>query len=364
MKKVLCLTVCLMLILAVVGCAPAAQPAPESAAPAAPEAPAEATAAAAPAAPEAPEKSASAEAPEEGKRPVVGFANIAETAPQHTIIKQSMERAAEAKGYDLVYMNNKLDGQVAVSNADAMLLRGIDVFIEFNVDASVAPTIMEKMNAANVPVIAVDIAHPGAVYFGANNYGVGPIVGEYTGNLSKEKWGGEPDALLVVEDPISGEAVLARTNNIIEGFRKVFPDFPDDKVFYVDGGQDTSTAQQRVADFLSAHPNFEKIAITPAHSTMRLGASAAVETANRQDQCLMVSQGEYDYIEYLQNTPEEPEWELYSASEVYNFKKYGDYCMDIVEKILNGEQLEEEYYPEHYIIDRKNVYTEFPEEFQ
>lgn len=355
MKKFVCLLVCLLLVaIAIAGCAAPTAPTPSESA--------------------APEKSTTAPAPTEAEKPavsaagdekvVVGFANIAETAPQHTIIKQSMERAAAEKGYELIYMNNKLDGQVAVSNADAMLLRGIDVFIEFNVDASVAPTIMEKMDAAGVPVIAVDIAHPGATYFGANNYGVGPIVGEYLGNLSKEKWGGEPEALLVIEDPISGEAVLARTNNIIDGFRNVFPDYPDDKVFYVDGGQDTSSAQQRVADFLSAHPDLKKIAIAPAHSTMRLGASAAVETANRQDQCLMVSQGEYDYIEYLQNTPEEPKWELYSASEVYNFKKYGDYCMDIVEKILNGENLEDEYYPEHYIIDRKNVYTEFPEEFQ
>lgn len=299
-----------------------------------------------------------------GDRPVIGFANIAETAPQHIIIKESMERAAAERGYELIYMNNKLDGQVAVSNADAMLLRGIDVFIEFNVDISVAPTIMEKMDAAGVPVIAVDIAHPGAVYFGADNYGVGPIVGEYLANACTDRWGGEPEALLVIEDPISGEAVLARTNNIIDGFREVYPDFPDDKVFYVDGGQDTSTCQTRVANFLSAHPDLTQIAIAPAHSTMRLGASAAVETANRQSQCIMVSQGEYDYIEYLQNTPEEPEDEMYVACEVYNFKKYGDYCMEIVDKMLAGETLEEEYYPEHYIIDRQNVKEEFPESFE
>ena len=236
-----------------------------------------------------------------GKRPVVGFCNIAETAPQHTIIKESMERAAAAKGYDLIYMNNRLDGQVAVANADAMLLRGIDVFIEFNVDASVAPVIMEKMNAAKVPVIAVDIGHPGAVYFGANNFGVGPIVGEYLGNVCREKWGGEPEAMLIIEDPMSGAAVLARTDNIPDGFRKIFPNFPNSKIFKIDGGIDTSTTQTRVANFLSANPNIQKLAIAPAHSTYRLGASAAVETANRQNQCIIVSQGEYDYLEYLKS---------------------------------------------------------------
>lgn len=301
---------------------------------------------------------------EEAKKPVIGFCNIAETAELHTVIKSSMERAAKEHGFELIYMNNKLEGQVAVSNADAMLERGIDVFIEFNVDASVAPTIMEKMDAAGVPVIAVDIAHPGAVYFGADNYGVGPIVGKYLGEQVQTEWKGEPDCLLVVEDSISGEAALARTTNIIEGFREIFPDFSDDKVFYIDGGQDTAESQEVVANFLAAHPNFTKMAVAPAHVTMTLGALAAIETANRQNQCILVSQGEYDYLEYLNSNPTEPEWEVFRASLIYNFKEYGDNCMNIAEKLLAGEEVEEEYYPEHYIIDRDNAKETFPEAFQ
>lgn len=305
----------------------------------------------------------SGEEVDEDDKTVVGFCNIAETAALHTVVKESMEAAAAEKGYDLIYMNNKLDGQIAVSNSDAMLLRGIDAFIEFNVDVSVAPTIMEKMDDANVPVVAVDIAHPGAVFFGANNYGVGPIVGEYLGGICKEEWTEEPDCLLVVEDVISGEVVLARTDNVIDGFRKVYPDFSDDKVFYIDGGADTSASQEVVANFLAAHPDFDQIAVAPAHVTMTLGALGAIETAGRQEQCLLVSQGEYDYLEYLQNNPEEPEWELFRGTLVYDFQNYGTYCMDIVEKLLNGEEVEEEYYPDHYIIDRSNAAEFFPDFF-
>ncbi|MEG1515047.1 MAG: sugar ABC transporter substrate-binding protein [Clostridia bacterium] len=293
----------------------------------------------------------------------VGFCNIAETAEQHYKIKENMEEAAAERGWDLIYMNNKLDGQTAVSNADAMLLRGIDYFIEFNVDISVAPTIMEKMNAAGVPVLAVDIEHEGAVYFGANNYGVGPIVGEYLGNAVKTDWT-EADCLLIIEDSISGETVLARTDNVIDGYRKVFPDFADDKVFKIDGGQDVSEAQEVTANFLSAHPDFHKIAIAPAHSMYRIGAQAAIETAGREKECLMVSQGEYDYFEYLDANPEAPEWETYRATLVYDFKNYGNYCMSIIDKMIAGEKLDAQYYPDHYIIDRTNVQEFFPEEFK
>lgn len=291
----------------------------------------------------------------------VGFCNIAETAEQHYKIKENMEAAAAERGWELVYMNNKLDGQTAVSNADAMLLRNIDYFIEFNVDISVAPTIMEKMDEAGVPVIAVDIEHPGAVYFGADNYGVGPIVGKYAGELVKEKWG-EADALLIIEDSISGETVLARTDNIVDGYREVFADFPDEKVFKIDGGQDPTEAQEMTSNFLSAHPDFEKIIVCPAHSTYRIGAQAAIETAGREKNCLMVSQGEYDYFEYLDANPDKPEWEIYAATLVYDFKNYGNYCMSIIDKMEAGEEVEDYYYPTHYVIDRSNVYEFFPEE--
>lgn len=293
----------------------------------------------------------------------VGFCNIAETAEQHYKIKENMEAAAAERGWDLIYMNNKLDGQTAVSNADAMLLRGIDYFIEFNVDISVAQTIMEKMDAAGVPVIAVDIEHPGAIYFGANNYNVGPIVGEYLGNLVKKEWG-EADCLLIIEDSISGETVLARTDNVVDGFKVVFPDFSDDKIFYIDGGQDPTEAQEVAANFLAAHPDLHKIAIAPAHSTYRIGAQAAIETAGRETDCLMVSQGEYDYFEYLHANPEAPAWEVYRATLVYDFKNYGNYCMSIIDKMIAGDTLEEYYYPTHYIIDRSNVEEFFPEEFE
>lgn len=300
---------------------------------------------------------------ENDEKIVVGFANIAETAYQHTAIKESMEAEAEKRGWELIYMNNNQDGQTAVSNASQMLQMGIDYMIEYNVDISVAPTIMEMMDEAGVPVVAVDIEHEGAVYFGADNYNVGPIVGRDLANRVKEQWG-EADCILIVEDSISGETVLARTDNVYDGYKEVFPDFPEDRVFKIDGGADTTEAQGVVADFLAAHPDFHRIAIAPAHVTYRLGASAAIEIAEREEECLMVSQGEYDYLDYIENTPEEPEWEVYQASLVYDFKNYGKYCFEILDKMVAGEEVEDAYYPDHYMIDRTNVYQEFGEYFE
>ena len=293
----------------------------------------------------------------------VGFANIAETVYQHYKIKESFEVACANRGWELVYMCNNLDGQTAVANADQMLLMGIDYMVEYNVDQSVAPAIMKAMNEADVPVIAIDIAHEGAVYLGANNYGIGLVVGKYAGEYVKEVWG-EAEAILIVEDAISGEAVLARTDNIVDGYREVVPDFPDDKVWKVDGGVDTSDSQRVVADWLAAHPDFSKILICPAHVTMRLGASAAIEIAEREADCLIVSQGEYDYLDYIDNNPEPADWEVFVASAVYNFQSYGEEACKLIDMIIAGDLMETEYYPEHYMIDRDNYMKFFASYFE
>ena len=129
----------------------------------------------------------------EEKKWVIGFANIAEEVELQIVVRDGMVAAAEELGVDLVLANNEYDGAKAVRNADDMITKGVDGFIEFNIDESVGPVIMEKMNEAGIPVIAVDIPMEGAAFFGANNVVAGEVAGVRLGEVSQERWGGEPD---------------------------------------------------------------------------------------------------------------------------------------------------------------------------
>ena len=60
----------------------------------------------------------------------------------------------------------------------------MDLVIEFQTDEVIAPAIASKYLEANIPFIAIDIPHPGATYFGANNYQAGLLGGTI--------WGGGP----------------------------------------------------------------------------------------------------------------------------------------------------------------------------
>lgn len=292
----------------------------------------------------------------EEKKWVIGFANIAEEVELQIVVRDGMVAAAEELGVDLVLANNEYDGAKAVRNADDMITKGVDGFIEFNIDESVGPVIMEKMNEAGIPVIAVDIPMEGAAFFGANNVVAGEVAGVRLGEVSQERWGGEPDCLLLVEDSTSGETVLNRVTQMPTGMREIFPDFSDDKVFYIDSGTDAATCQKMVSDFLLAHPDYTKIAIGAFNDVIAVATLAAIETAGREADCIMVAENEYGYLDYLKANPDREEAdEVWVGGVAFFFDRYGEYTMNAMVDVLNGGEMPENIYVEHEVVTRANA---------
>ena len=292
----------------------------------------------------------------EEKKWVIGFANIAEEVELQIVVRDGMVAAAEELGVELVLANNEYDGAKAVRNADDMITKGIDGFIEFNIDESVGPVIMEKMNAEGIPVIAVDIPMEGAAFFGANNVVAGQVAGVRLGEVSQERWGGEPDCLLLVEDSTSGETVLNRVTQMPTGMREIFPDFSDEKVFYIDSGTDAATCQKMVSDFLLAHPDYTKIAIGSFNDVIAVATLAAIETAGRESDCIMVAENEYGYLDYLKANPDREEAdEVWVGGVAFFFDRYGEYTMNAMVDVLNGGEMPENIYVEHEVVTRANA---------
>jgi hypothetical protein len=61
-------------------------------------------------------------------------------------------------------------------NAELLVREKVDLAIEFQTDETIAPIVAAKYREAGIPMIAIDIPHPGATYYGANNYEAGPGV--------------------------------------------------------------------------------------------------------------------------------------------------------------------------------------------
>lgn len=284
----------------------------------------------------------------------IGFGNISEMNDVTTSLGDYLVECCKAYGINVIRTDNEVNGLKAVQNVETMLTRGIEGLVEFNVDESVGGVIMELCNEAKIPVMAIDIPHPGAVFFGADNAYAGTIAGEAVGTAAKEKWG-ELDCLLLVDQMASGELPRQRILKAEDGLRKLFPDFPSDKIYMIEGGTTADVSQAAAAAFLSAHPD-ERIGIVALQGDNGLGTFAAIQVANRDEDCVLVVNNEDNFFSNVANYPES----CWYGAVTFQLIKYGQWIAPAMREILDTGVLPENVYVEHQIVTRANIDELFP----
>lgn len=290
------------------------------------------------------------------KKIVIGFANLTDTLDFGKTVKKSILDATAKEGWEVIALDNERKGLKAIENAQLLATRGVDAFIEFNVDISVAGTIMDIMNDARIPVVAIDIPHPGAPFFGVNNLESGRITGAALAAKAQEKWGGKVDLLILVENAKAGAEVKKRMTGIEQGVLEKIP-LAKENILYVDGEGDLLKAQERVTGVLTANPDKRNILIGTLQDPMGQGSFAAVEASKRQDHVFIASQGaEVPSLANLRG-PEN----CWIGSTAATPEKYGDYIIPIVKKMLAGEKAPDFTYVNHFFVDKSNVDKYYPQ---
>ena len=102
------------------------------------------------------------------------------------------------EGIELIAVDNRYNPKTAQRNADVLVREKVDLVIEFQTDEHVALMVAAKYREAGIPLIAIEIPHPGATYFGANNYEAGVMGGRYLGRWAKHYWHAEADEILLI----------------------------------------------------------------------------------------------------------------------------------------------------------------------
>jgi ribose transport system substrate-binding protein len=289
----------------------------------------------------------------------VGYAGLSGEFPFVQDVNNGLERVAECLNVDLTVLDNEYDPQVAMSNADAMITQGVDVAIEFQTDVSIAPALCDKFDAAGIPVIAIDIPHePCAVFFGADNLEAGKIGGRALGQAAMERWGGDVDALVLLELPQSGELPQMRMDGALDGLREVISDFPDDKVIRVDSKGTLEGGRTAFTDVLTRLSDADHILVSVINDPVAAGALRATEAAGRLDQVMIAGQ----------NATTEARVEICAGSETligsvaYFPDRYGDYLIPLAIRLANGETPPEEVLIDHLWIDQNNIDQYYPGE--
>ena len=195
-------------------------------------------------------------------------------------ISTGLQRAAAAEGMDLICLDNRYSAKIAQRNADIFVREKVDLVIEFQTDEHVAPIVAAKYREANIPLIALEIPHPGATYFGANNYEAGLIGGRYLGRWAKQQWQSNVDEIILITLERAGSLPRMRLTGMVVGMRDACPALEHVPVTHVDGDGKMADHSRRCAG-ISARPNRSACSLAP--STTRVHWALSVRPGEWTD---------------------------------------------------------------------------------
>src|SRR5690606_24641335 len=158
------------------------------------------------------------------KRYRIGYAALGNDSSFQRTVQESLVFAAQNEDVELIVLDNRRSAKTALRNADYLIREKVDLAIEFQIDEGAAPAIAARYVQAGIPSIAVHVPHPGATYYGANNYQAGRLAGHYLGRWARSRWGGQVDEVLLIEAARAGTLVQGRLDGVLAGLRETLRD--------------------------------------------------------------------------------------------------------------------------------------------
>jgi ribose transport system substrate-binding protein len=283
-----------------------------------------------------------------------GFAGQSADMPFSEEVAKSLIDAASSVGVDLMVLDNRYDAETALKNAEEFIRSKVDLVIEFQVEQEVAPMIGDKIAAAKIPLIAIDIPHPHATYFGVDNYRVGIEAGETLAAYATANWDGRVDWVIGLDLVEAGQLVQSRITGAFEGVRSGMPDLPVESFVRIDGRGMQEMSKKLIADFLQRHPKDKHILIAAATDSSALGAVDAVREMKRDRHVAIVGQ---DCIAEAITEMKKARSPLV-GSVSHEASSYGPNLMNLGLSLLRGQMVAPYNYVTHKMITRDSLRQE------
>jgi ribose transport system substrate-binding protein len=270
-------------------------------------------------------------------------------------VSAGLQRAAAAEGVELICVDNRYNPRIAQRNADVLVREKVDLVIEFQTDEQVAPIVAAKYREAGIPLIAIEIPHPGATYFGANNYEAGLIGGRYLGKWAKLHWQADVHEIVLVALKRAGSLPQMRLTGMLVGMKEVCPQLERCPVTFLDGNGVLGDSFEAMRKHLRLSRS-RRILVGAINDPSALGALRAFEEAGRTEACAVMGQ----------NASPEGREELRQPSTrligsvAYFPEKYGDDIVALALDILHRKPVPPAVFVKHQLVTPDTVDHIYP----
>jgi ribose transport system substrate-binding protein len=219
-----------------------------------------------------------------------GFAVQSAEMPFSEAVAESVSAAAAASGVELLMLDNRYDPAVAVRNAEEFVAKRVDLVLEFQVEEAAAPRVAHIFKKAEIPMVAIDVPHPNATYFGVDNFEVGYEAAAILVQYAQRKWKGKVDRVVGVGFSEAGSFVQNRISGAFDGILERIKELTPDQFVRIDGRGMREASRKAMNELLRSARPHERTLVAAANDTSALGVLDAVREAAREADFAIVGQ--------------------------------------------------------------------------
>lgn len=223
------------------------------------------------------------------KRYRIGYASQSNDSFS-TAVTQGIRLAAASYQVELVEMENRYSAKAALRNAQRLAAQRVDLAIEFQIYERIGPELSKIYESASIPVIAVEVPQPGAVFYGVDNYSVGQLAGRCLVRAAQAHWRGEVDELLMLDLDMAGSLPHLRISGAESMIRKSLPG--NYQVVRLDSRGEMERSFELVRRHIH-HCLPRRTLIFGVNDLAALGALHAFTEAGRSEFCLALGVGAF-----------------------------------------------------------------------
>jgi len=291
----------------------------------------------------------------------IGFCNLIKGISFTELVEKGIIENAKLAGFadsDVFIADNQFDPAISVKNADIMLSKEVDVFIEFQLDAKVNAIIGKKFLDVGIPILGVDIPVPGGIFTGVDNWGTSYDNGKFIAKAIVEKYGSidNVDLIISASQPVCGEVVMLRTMGAEQALAEEFgEDIIKEKLIVIDAGASAEEAEAGLLPILADHPNAKNIVIHTVDGMQGVGIRSALDTYNITPETTFIMSNGLDETdqEYLRKG-------YINACRAYFPENYGNIIVPTAVAAANKQYVPPEVYVETIIVTLDTLYDYYP----
>jgi ribose transport system substrate-binding protein len=285
----------------------------------------------------------------------IGYAAMTTKSLFARDVTESIRVAAAETCTELIELDNRLSARVAIGNSEKLVRERVDLAIEFQVCHDIAPLVASKFAEAGIPMIAVHTPHPGATFFGGNNYIAGRIGGRALGRWALKAWNGKVDSVLLLGHAATGPLTNSRLTGTAVGITEILPGFDASAIVRLDAKGGYAETMDIVLKHL-ARSNARRILVGAINDAVALGALRAFTEIGRPEDCAIMGQNGTIAARGEMRV----RGSRLIGSVAFFPERYGDHLMPLALGILRRKCIPPAVFIKHTLITAQNVDDFYP----